>query len=205
MKLLILLGLMAVALCEPKSFVGDKVLRLTPENEVQVKIVRQLSQKFKCDFWKPDSAELVSIGMNVDIHVPVAQLSMVFRLLQQSGVKVRVMFENLQEALESQMENKRMALSHNYTKYNNWATISQWIISIGSSNPELISRQVIGSSYEGRPLHLLKIGKKRRFDKPAIFMDCGFHAREWISPAFCQWFVKEVQSIKTTYVFQRIT
>lgn len=23
-------------------------------------------------------------------------------------------------------------------------------------------------------------------------MDCGFHAREWISPAFCQWFVKEV-------------
>lgn len=22
-------------------------------------------------------------------------------------------------------------------------------------------------------------------------MDCGFHAREWISPAFCQWFVRE--------------
>ncbi|KAI2531926.1 carboxypeptidase B1, partial [Homo sapiens] len=28
-------------------------------------------------------------------------------------------------------------------------------------------------------------------NKPAIFMDCGFHAREWISPAFCQWFVRE--------------
>lgn len=23
-------------------------------------------------------------------------------------------------------------------------------------------------------------------------MDCGIHAREWIGPAFCQWFVKEV-------------
>lgn len=23
-------------------------------------------------------------------------------------------------------------------------------------------------------------------------MDCGIHAREWIAPAFCQWFVKEV-------------
>ncbi|KAM6304980.1 LOW QUALITY PROTEIN: carboxypeptidase B [Aegotheles albertisi] len=28
-------------------------------------------------------------------------------------------------------------------------------------------------------------------NKKAIFMDCGFHAREWISPAFCQWFTKE--------------
>uniref|UniRef100_A0A8D0GQ79 Peptidase M14 domain-containing protein n=1 Tax=Sphenodon punctatus TaxID=8508 RepID=A0A8D0GQ79_SPHPU len=25
----------------------------------------------------------------------------------------------------------------------------------------------------------------------AVFMDCGIHAREWISPAFCQWFVKQ--------------
>ena len=22
-------------------------------------------------------------------------------------------------------------------------------------------------------------------------MDCGIHAREWISPAYCQWFVNE--------------
>lgn len=28
--------------------------------------------------------------------------------------------------------------------------------------------------------------------KKIVWMDCGIHAREWISPAFCQWFVKEV-------------
>lgn len=26
-------------------------------------------------------------------------------------------------------------------------------------------------------------------------MDCGFHAREWISHAFCQWFVNEVRKM----------
>ncbi|XP_047583349.1 mast cell carboxypeptidase A isoform X2 [Lutra lutra] len=39
-----------------------------------------------------------------------------------------------------------------------------------------------------------KIGKKDERRK-AIFMDCGIHAREWISPAFCQWFV--YQAAKT--------
>ncbi|KAB1278533.1 Carboxypeptidase O [Camelus dromedarius] len=28
--------------------------------------------------------------------------------------------------------------------------------------------------------------------KKIIWMDCGIHAREWIAPAFCQWFVKEI-------------
>ncbi|KAL7865497.1 hypothetical protein SRHO_G00107440 [Serrasalmus rhombeus] len=28
--------------------------------------------------------------------------------------------------------------------------------------------------------------------KKAVWMDCGIHAREWIAPAFCQWFVKEI-------------
>lgn len=38
-----------------------------------------------------------------------------------------------------------------------------------------------------------QIGKNTGSTKPAIFMDCGIHAREWISPAFCQWFVQEVK------------
>lgn len=37
-----------------------------------------------------------------------------------------------------------------------------------------------------------QLGKKRRLQKRAVWIDCGVHAREWIGPAFCQWFVKEV-------------
>lgn len=45
-----------------------------------------------------------------------------------------------------------------------------------------------------------QIGKNTGSAKPAVFMDCGFHAREWITHAFCQWFVKEVQ--EKLYVFK---
>lgn len=35
-------------------------------------------------------------------------------------------------------------------------------------------------------------------------MDCGFHAGEWISPAFCQWFVKEVSKLNDEKIFYKI-
>ena len=38
----------------------------------------------------------------------------------------------------------------------------------------------------------LQISQPSNNPKKIIWMDCGIHAREWIAPAFCQWFVKEV-------------
>ncbi|XP_029979803.1 carboxypeptidase B [Sphaeramia orbicularis] len=119
-------------------------------------------------------------------------LDLVYTRLQQSDMEHEVLIEDLQEAIDGQSGPSPRA--HSYTKYNTWNEIQDWIASISSSNPNLISKQVIGNTYEGRPMNLLKIGKKSSSTKPAIFMDCGIHAREWISPAFCQWFVKEALS-----------
>ncbi|XP_067107356.1 carboxypeptidase B isoform X1 [Osmerus mordax] len=120
---------------------------------------------------------------------------MVFTMLQQSGMEHEVMIEDLQATIDAQMDNKDISpRSHSYTKYNTLDDVEAWISSISSSNPDLVSKQVIGNSYEGRPMTLLKIGKKSSSSKPSIFLDCGIHAREWISPAFCQWFVKEALS-----------
>ncbi|XP_070842179.1 carboxypeptidase B isoform X2 [Chaetodon trifascialis] len=105
-----------------------------------------------------------------------------------------VLIEDLQAAVDAQADNKLSFRSHSYTKYNNWPMIESWMASIASSNPSMVSKQVIGNTYEGRPMPILKLGKKSGSTKPAIFMDCGIHAREWISPAFCQWFVKEALS-----------
>ncbi|CAJ0954943.1 unnamed protein product [Ranitomeya imitator] len=41
--------------------------------------------------------------------------------------------------------------------------------------------------------------------KRYVWIDCGIHAREWIGPAFCQWFVKEaVNTYKTDPVMRKI-
>ncbi|XP_070694583.1 carboxypeptidase O-like [Pempheris klunzingeri] len=90
--------------------------------------------------------------------------------------------------------------SYDYTKYHPMDDIRRWMEDVERGNPELVSSAVYGSTYEGRNITLLKLGLKspQRKQKKVIWMDCGIHAREWIAPAFCQWFVKEiVRSYKT--------
>ncbi|KAF1479484.1 Carboxypeptidase B, partial [Pygoscelis antarcticus] len=168
----------------------QKVFRVIPQNDEQVEIINSLASNMQVDFWQPDSVTLVSPKMQVDFRVEADKSFEVEDLLKESGVEYRVLIDNLQAALDAQFDSKARTTGHSYEKYNNWETIAAWTADIAAQNPDLVSRIVIGETYEGRPMYLLKMGK-RGANKKAIFMDCGFHAREWISPAFCQWFVKE--------------
>ncbi|XP_019378449.1 PREDICTED: carboxypeptidase O [Gavialis gangeticus] len=64
---------------------------------------------------------------------------------------------------------------------------------IKESNRELVTQHYLGTTYEKRPMYYLKISQPTNKAKKIIWMDCGIHAIEWISPAFCQWFVKEAR------------
>ncbi|KAG5833906.1 hypothetical protein ANANG_G00280890 [Anguilla anguilla] len=81
---------------------------------------------------------------------------------------------------------------YNYTTYHPMDEIFTWMEQVVKANPGLVSSQVYGQTYEGNNITLLKIGLESSSRKKAIWMDCGIHAREWIAPAFCQWFVKEI-------------
>ena len=50
----------------------------------------------------------------------------------------------------------------------------------------------IGRSVEGRALKVIKIGRSNGRSKPAIWVDGGIHAREWISPASVEYIVHQL-------------
>ncbi|NXL10594.1 CBPB1 Carboxypeptidase, partial [Mesembrinibis cayennensis] len=189
--LLVLIGAAAVsAHLQDLAFDRQKVFRVIPQNDEQVEIINSLASNIQVDFWQPDSVTLVRPKMQVDFRVEADKSFEVEDLLKESGVEYKVLIDNLQAALDAQFDSKTRTTRHSYEKYNNWETIAAWTADIAAQNPDLVSRSIIGETYEGRPMYLLKMGKSHP-NKKAIFMDCGFHAREWISPAFCQWFVKE--------------
>uniref|UniRef100_A0A8C6XYV4 Peptidase M14 domain-containing protein n=1 Tax=Naja naja TaxID=35670 RepID=A0A8C6XYV4_NAJNA len=136
------------------------------------------------DFWYPDSALHIVKQMEVDFHVSAAQSNTVERLLKQNGIPYRIIFDNLQENIEKQLDGDKND-GYSYEKYNEWDKVQNLC--------DILQRK--HSSAETIPIYQRhwEIGKKSG-EGNAIFMDCGVHAREWISPAFCQWFVKEAIS-----------
>ncbi|XP_023445183.2 carboxypeptidase B [Dasypus novemcinctus] len=186
--------LVAVALASAhhsgEHFEGEKVFRVHVEDENHIKLIHELASTKQIDFWKPDSVTQIQPHSTVDFRVKAEDTVTVEDFLEQNEVQFEVLISNLKSVLEAQFDSKVRATGHSYEKYNNWETIEAWTQQVATENPDLISRSTIGTTFEGRTLHLLKVGKPGP-NKPAIFMDCGFHAREWISPAFCQWFVRE--------------
>ncbi|XP_044288863.1 mast cell carboxypeptidase A-like [Varanus komodoensis] len=198
MKSLVALALIAtsIILVSSRRFDSAKVFRVKPQNEQQVSFMKDLARILQpLNFWYPDTAWHIVSQMEVDFHVSADQTKHVKSLMEQNGMHYEILFQNLQEDIEKQLNKRDAAGRYSYTKYNEWHKISAWTTRIVKKNPNLVSRIQIGSTFENRPMHVLKVGNQRGTEK-AIFIDCGIHAREWISPAFCQWFLKEAT---TTY------
>nr|XP_020027818.1 carboxypeptidase O [Castor canadensis] len=89
--------------------------------------------------------------------------------------------------------------SNHTTKQEASERIYHWMSLISERYSEVATQHFLGMTYETRPMYYLKISQPSNNHKKIIWMDCGIHAREWIAPAFCQWFVKEVLLLQDRY------
>ncbi|XP_061410396.1 carboxypeptidase A6-like [Lethenteron reissneri] len=197
-------------------YAGQQVIRVIPANSRQAEMLRTLARDAKLDLWHPSSGDLIHPGAPTDFRVPRsvvagsgrrggeggargrgASLSPeeVKAFLSRANVSHTVLMDDVQKVIDAQLKtstrDKRNARGYNYNVYHPLEEIVTWMSDVAEQNPALVSRILIGKSYEGRPLYILQVGKKKGGTKPSMWLDCGMHAREWISPAFCQWFVKE--------------
>lgn len=62
---------------------------------------------------------------------------------------------------------------------------------MASTHAEIASTFTIGTTTEGRSLSGIKISTGGN-GKPAIIIDGGIHAREWISPAMCLFIINQL-------------
>nr|XP_044987260.1 mast cell carboxypeptidase A [Jaculus jaculus] len=173
----------------PVRFDREKVFRVRPQDDKQANIVKDLAKSNELDFWYPDATHHVATNMTVDFRASEKESQSIQSALEQSNVHFEILIHDLQEEVEKQFDVEDDAPGrHSYAKYNDWGKIVAWTEKMVKKCPEMVSRIQIGSTVENNPLYILKVGKRAGRQK-AIFMDCGIHAREWVSPAFCQWFV----------------
>jgi len=80
------------------------------------------------------------------------------------------------------------------SKYQKIKEIISFLKKLSKLAPDSMSLESIGdTAIKGKPfkhhIYLITIGKKK---DPIIWFDCGIHAREWISPAVCNYLIQEL-------------
>ncbi|KAL7862832.1 hypothetical protein SRHO_G00118160 [Serrasalmus rhombeus] len=196
MKCLLVLIALSVAAFARENFVGHQVLRITPKNEAEVVLLKELSQlqHLELDFWR----EPIDESLPVDVRVPFHSLQPVRSFLAYNEIHYDIMIADLQDLLDAEQQEmtKSRALQprstddFNYATYHTLSEINSFIDALVQENPNLVSKIVIGQSYEGRPLNVLKFSTGA--NRPGIWIDTGIHSREWVTQASGTWFAKKI-------------
>ncbi|XP_030627792.1 carboxypeptidase A1-like [Chanos chanos] len=195
MKGLLVLTALFVAVFGRENFVGHQVLRIQPTNEEQISVLRSLAEKHDLglDFW----TEPVSVTKPVDVRIPFKVLQPIKIFLLENDIQYSIMIQDLQDLLdeEERVMKTRSAQPRNtdgydYANYHTLNEINSFIDMLVAENPNLVSKIVIGQSYEGRPLNVLKFSTGA--NRPGIWIDTGIHSREWVTQASGTWFAKKI-------------
>jgi len=204
MKWIVLLAVFCCgALAEQKRYDGYHVISVAIGEEAHVDVLRELERKYDgqaVDFWSSPV-----IGREVTLSASGDLTREILRTLDHSGLRPVVLEENLQTVIdESRADNehahdgfrKRASSSINFLEYNRFSTISSYLDSLAAEN-SLCSTFSLGKSSEGRDLKVLKISTGG-FNKPAIWLDAGIHAREWAAPATALYTIDKLVSTYTS-------
>ena len=80
--------------------------------------------------------------------------------------------------------------------YHSNEDIENYLEYLVNNHSDILSLEDIGKSYEGRPMKVLKICKGGCGLKPAMWIDGGIHAREWISPATVTYLIRKLLEVR---------
>ncbi|XP_076285716.1 carboxypeptidase B isoform X2 [Lasioglossum baleicum] len=148
----------------------------------------------------------------LDVMVRSEEIPRVARYLKQKDLDYNVVIEDLQRQIdeenpipsEEEMQEMEGRFGHRmeWTSYHRLDDIHTYLDYLAETFPGVCSVVSIGNSVEGRPLKVLRISNGKP-NVPALWIDGGIHAREWISPAavtyIIDYLVDNSESLETDY------
>ncbi|KAM8750188.1 carboxypeptidase A1-like [Acanthopagrus schlegelii] len=198
MRGLLVFAALFVAVLSKETFEGHQVLRITAKDEAQLALIKDLEDMihFELDFWRG----VTDVASPVDVRVPFHSLQSVKVYLETKAIQYATMIEDLQTLLDMEQEDMEAAAraagprstdSFDYSNYHTINEIYNFQDMLVRENPNLVSKIVIGQSYEGRPLSVLKFSTGGT-NRPGLWIDTGIHSREWVTQASGTWFAKKI-------------
>lgn len=153
----------------------------------------QTLEKNGADFWT--EIRLGSVDVRVESQDKLEREDTFTKL----GIQFSVMIEDLGNLLKESKTwvtkgNKNSAgakHSMDWTSYHPVEDMHDFMDYLAETY-EYVSVSSIGKSYEGRDMRVLSVCKGGCGNKPAMWIDGGIHAREWVSPATVTFMMNEL-------------
>jgi len=159
----------------------------------QIEFLERLQETSKFyDFWSE-----VRSNRPVDIMVPPGMDKQLETELQEKGIQWSVMIKDVQENINMEkisskrQEEPNTKHSMTWDEYHSLDDIYTYFDYLEETF-DYVSTEIVGQSYEGRDIRVVKVCKGGCGSKKAVWIDGGIHAREWVSPAALTWMLKEV-------------
>lgn len=123
--------------------------------------------------------------------------------LKRSRFIYKIIHENMERTIESFMNEVYSAKSSEPLRsawdtrtYHEYDEYKQILGDMAKSHANIMKTLSIGQTYEKRDIPVVVLSKANSHNN-IVIIECGIHAREWISPAFCLWVIDDFLRNKT--------
>ena len=124
--------------------------------------------------------------------------SITINWLKENGIPFSILQNDMSKIIDLEMKNIRQKKQK---RDGNWYTVYRELDEIENhidlivTDSDISTKIVIGQSYEGRDIFLVKISADTTdLDKPAVFINGCQHAREWITPMAATYLIESLSS-----------
>lgn len=182
-------GLLAsFARAEQFKFTNYRLVSLLPETPVHVQLISEWEENPDFDIWTriKSTKERVNVLLSPNAYL---KYSLLFKLFK---IPFSIVEQDIQSRIDEQ--ERSMALTKNQKsivgKFARYSEIMSYIDNLALENSDIVSSYVAGTTYENRNLKVAII--KTPNSRKKVWIDCGIHAREWMTPATCIWIINKL-------------
>ncbi|CAF1118216.1 unnamed protein product [Adineta steineri] len=183
-----------------RAYVHDKLVRLEPFTDEHIHYLQALEETTSLDFW----TEIMAPNRSVDVRIRANEYDQYVSQFKQYSLPYEIIVNDIQEVIDN--EEKELAQDRLMRQiqsrwlgeaeprivgtYATYKQMETYLDEKAAADPTHIKVIDIGKTYEGRSIKVISI-KMNPASTRNIWIDCGIHAREWITPATCIWSIEE--------------
>lgn len=160
---------------------------ITPKSTRQLELIeRSILNHMGVDAW----SEVMGVNITTMFLLTKDRMPGVKKVVREAGMELSVLIPDVAEKLQDEHNTNLIQASRGVVgSYPTLDELYRWYDSIASQHKsvEVFS---IGATHESRDIKVVKIA--RRPGLPMVLVECGTHAREWISTAACVWMINEL-------------